>query len=167
MLIAEHLRLILPLCPGAAIASLVAFVMRNFTVVLAVTFVSARLSVGCPIRSSQGHRSGHFKPNTSHRRVVILGLDSIGGFPIYSRHHGSLTISMFDALDHDVSGFDEGGGGIPFLQVEFSCCFRGDDACDLLFTNSDDDLCKQAFDADTDDLAKELIASADAAEALA
>jgi hypothetical protein len=55
---------------------------------------------------------------------------------------------------------------VAFAEVELAGGVSCDDAGDALVVDGDGDLGEEAFDADADDVAGELVASADAAEAL-
>src|ERR1700761_6108337 len=71
------------------------------------------------------------------------------------------------AFDHDVSRFDEGGCGLALAELHLAGGVGGDDGGDALIADLEDDLGKQTGNLHVDDLADELIASADAAEAVA
>lgn len=72
-----------------------------------------------------------------------------------------------EKLDHDVGGFDEGGGGVATFELHLADGVGGDDGGDALVVDGEDDLGHEAVDLDVDDFADELVASADLAVALA
>ena len=67
------------------------------------------------------------------------------------------------AADHDLSGLDEGNGGVAAFKGQFADGIGGDDGSNVLVANGEDDFCEQAFDGDFEDGAEQLIAAADAA----
>jgi len=74
---------------------------------------------------------------------------------------------VVEAFDHDVGGFDEGGGGVAFFELKLADGVGRNDGGDVGVADGEDDFGEQAFDADADDLAGELVAAADLAIAFA
>lgn len=64
--------------------------------------------------------------------------------------------------NHDLSGFDKGGGGVTGLEVELARGVGGDDGRDALIADGENDLCHEAVDDDFSDRAPQLITAADA-----
>jgi len=68
---------------------------------------------------------------------------------------------MLDAGDHDLGGFDEGGGGVAFFEMQLADGVGGDDGGDGLLADAEDDAGEEAVDGDVGDDADELVAAAD------
>ncbi len=69
------------------------------------------------------------------------------------------------SADHDLSGFDEGYGGVAGLEGELTDGSGRNDGGDALVADGEDDFGEETLDDDFDDGAEQLVAAADAAGA--
>ena len=73
---------------------------------------------------------------------------------------------MLNTQNHDLRGFNQCSGGLPWLQCHFACRTRRDDRCDLLAADGDLHFRHQAADSDGVDASHKLVTPTDATDDL-